>query len=211
MEAISEKTLRATEIFKILEKIYSDACCSLDFGTPHQLMVSTILAAQCTDERVNKVTPALFEKYPTVKSFAEASLADIEELVKSTGFYRNKAQNIIASAQKIMTDFNGEVPSSMEELLLLPGIGRKTANLLLGNVFGIPSVVVDTHVKRISYKMGLTANTDPEKIEYDLREVLPESIYTNFNHVIVFHGRAICKARTPQCNICPVSELCPKI
>jgi len=211
METISEKTLRATEIFKILEKTYPDACCSLDFGTPHQLMVSTILAAQCTDERVNKVTPTLFEKYPSIKSFAEADLAEIEEIVKSTGFYRNKAKNIIASAKKIMNDFDGEVPSSMEELLLLPGIGRKTANLLLGDVFGIPSVVVDTHVKRISYKMGLTKNTDPEKIEHDLRKVLPENIYTNFNHVIVFHGRAVCKARTSQCSICPVLELCPKI
>lgn len=205
----TEISQKAQQIFNILNATYPEACCSLGYKTAHQLLVATILAAQCTDERVNIVTPPLFEKYPDIFAFANAELSDMEEMVKSTGFYRNKASNIIASAKKIVSDFNGEVPNNMAELLTLPGIGRKTANLLLGDVFGIPSVVVDTHVKRISKKLGLTKHTDPEKIEYDLREILPEEMYTHFNHVIVFHGRAICKAKSPNCNICPIYELCP--
>ena len=205
----AELKKRAREVFDILNKTYPEACCSLDYKKPHELMVATILAAQCTDERVNKITPDLFKKYPDVYAFASAVQEELEEDIKSSGFYRNKAKNIILSAKQIVSDFNGEVPGNMEDLLSLSGIGRKTANLLLGDVFGVPSVVVDTHVKRISKKLGLTKNTDPEKIEFDLRKILTEDMYTHFNHVIVFHGRAICKAPTPKCEICPVRHLCP--
>lgn len=199
---------RSIKIYEILNKTYPDACCSLDFNTVFELLVATILAAQCTDERVNIVTKDLFQKYKSLEDYANASLDEMEMDVKSTGFYRNKAKNIIASAQKIITDFNGQVPKTMDELLTLPGVGRKTANLILGDVYGEPSVVVDTHVKRITNKMGLTTNKDPEKIEFDLRDILPREIWTHWNHLIVFHGRAICKAKGPECMICPVRELC---
>lgn len=201
-------TEKSIKIFNILNETYPDACCSLDFTNVFELLVATILAAQCTDERVNIVTKDLFKKYKSIEDYANASLDEMEIDVKSTGFYRNKAKNIIASAQKIITDFNGEVPKTMEELLTLPGVGRKTANLILGDVYGEPSVVVDTHVKRITNKIGLTTNKDPEKIEFDLREKLPQEIWTHWNHLIVFHGRAICKAKNPECMICPIRELC---
>lgn len=199
---------KACEIYRILNETYPDAVCSLDFNTVFELLAATILAAQCTDERVNKVTKDLFAKYKTTEDYAAASLEEMENDVKSTGFYRNKAKNIILSAQKIIADFNGEVPKTMEELLTLPGVGRKTANLILGDVYGVPSVVVDTHVKRIANKLGLTKNREPEKIEQDLREILPEEYYTHFNHITVYHGRAVCKAKGPMCHICPVSHLC---
>ncbi len=207
-ETLSGKSRRSEDIFKILNDTYPEACCSLDYKDPFQLMVAAILAAQCTDERVNKVTPALFEKYPSVEAFAAA---DHEELcceIHSTGFYRNKAKHIIECAQGIISAFGGEVPADMEKLLTLSGIGRKTANLVLGDCFGVPSVVVDTHVKRITGKLGLTTNTDPEKIEFDLRKLLPVKYYTRFNHVVVFHGREICTAKKPHCEICPVNGLC---
>ena len=154
------------------------------------------------------VTPSLFERYPDVRAFAQADFDELCELVRSTGFFRSKAKHIIECAQGIVQDFNGAVPASMEDLLSLSGIGRKTANLVLGDCFGIPSVVVDTHVKRIAGKLGLTKNTQPDKIEYDLREILPEKYYTVFNHILVFHGRAVCVARKPKCEVCPISHLC---
>ena len=202
---------KAKEIVKILKETYPDACCSLDFENAFQLLVATILSAQCTDERVNIVTKDLFQKYKTPEDFAKRPwrlciLA--KEAIKSTGFYRNKAKNIIAAAQVIVSEFQGEVPQTMEELLTLPGVGRKTANLVLGDVYNIPGVVVDTHVKRISKKLGLTKNDDPEKIEFDLREILPKEVWTDWNHLLVFHGRAVCKAKKPECLICPISHLC---
>ena len=199
---------KAKEIVKILKETYPDACCSLDFENAFQLLVATILSAQCTDERVNIVTKDLFQKYKTPEDFAKATQEEMEEAIKSTGFYRNKAKNIIAAAQVIVSEFQGEVPQTMEELLTLPGVGRKTANLVLGDVYNIPGVVVDTHVKRISKKLGLTKNDDPEKIEFDLREILPEEVWTDWNHLLVFHGRAVCKAKKPECLICPISHLC---
>ena len=207
-ETSEQKSKRAVEIVRILHETYPDACCSLDYKDPFDLVVATILAAQCTDERVNMVTPALFEKYPSVRAFAEADYDELCQLIHSTGFFRNKARHIIECAQGIINDFDGSVPGNMEDLLSLSGIGRKTANLVLGDCFGVPSVVVDTHVKRIAGKLGLTKNTQPDKIEFDLREILPEKYYTGFNHVVVFHGRAICLAKKPQCEICPVSHLC---
>ena len=202
------KKEKAIEIVKILKDTYPDACCSLDFKDPFQLLVATILSAQCTDERVNMVTKDLFKKYRKAEDFAKASQEEMEEDIKSTGFYRNKAKNIIGAASVIVSEFKGEVPKTMEELLTLPGVGRKTANLVLGDCYGIPGVVVDTHVKRISKKLGLTENEDPEKIEFDLREVLPEKYWTDWNHLVVFHGRAICKAKKPECLICPINHLC---
>ncbi len=207
-ESKEQKSERAGEIVRILLDVYPDACCSLDFRDPFQLVVATILAAQCTDERVNMVTPALFDRYPDVRAFAEADFEELCELVRSTGFYRNKARHIIECAQGILADHGGSVPDNMEDLLSLSGIGRKTANLVLGDCFGIPSVVVDTHVKRITGKLGLTKNTQPDKIEFDLRDILPEKYYTAFNHVLVFHGRAVCSARKPKCEGCPISHLC---
>ncbi len=207
-ETGEQKSERAVKIIEILQAAYPDACCSLEFKDPFQLVVATILAAQCTDERVNMVTPALFDRYPDVKAFAEADFDELCDIIRSTGFFRSKAKHIIECAQGIIADFDGRVPGNMEDLLTLSGIGRKTANLVLGDCFGVPSVVVDTHVKRITGKLGLTRNTQPDKIEFDLREILPEKYYTGFNHVVVFHGRAVCSAKKPKCEICPVSHLC---
>lgn len=200
---------RAKQIIRILKETYPDATCTLDFETPHQLMVAAILAAQCTDEKVNQVTPALFAKYPNVQSFANAAEDEMQEMIKPTGFFRQKTRSIIESAQDIVNSYNGEVPGTMEELLTLRGVGRKTANLLLGVVFGKAAIIVDTHVKRVSNRLGLTTQEDPTKIEFDLRDILEEADWTKFNHLIVAHGRAICKAPKPSCSICPVLKLCP--
>jgi len=200
---------RAKEIIRVLKDEYPGALCTLDSITPHQLLVATILAAQCTDERVNQVTPALFARYPTPEAFAGADQAELERIIQSTGFFRQKAHSIIESAQDIVSVHGGHVPETMEELLKLRGVGRKTANLLLGVAFGQPAIVVDTHVKRIAARLGLTKETDPTKIEFDLQEILPEEDWTQFNHLLVTHGRTICKAPTPSCSICPVMSLCP--
>lgn len=187
---------------------YADATCSLDYKDPFQLLVATQLAAQCTDARVNMVTPSLFAKYPTVKAFAEADITDMEMAIKSTGFYHNKARNLIACAQKLLADFEGIVPQTMEELLSLPGVGRKTANLLLGDVFGQPAIVVDTHAKRITNRLGLTKNEDPTKIEIDLRKIVPPDMGSDFCHQLVYHGRALCTARGPKCGLCGLQNVC---
>lgn len=209
VETLAQKQERVKKIIDNLIQEYPDATCSLDFGTPHQLLVTTILAAQCTDERVNQISPALFAKYPDVKAFAEASYSELQEIIKPTGFFRNKAVSIIESARQILNEHNGEVPQTMEELTALTGVGRKTANLILGVAFGQPSVIVDTHVKRISFRLGLTENKDPGKIEDDLRKVLPTEYSTMFNHLMVYHGRAVCKAPKPKCDICTICSLCP--
>ena len=198
-------------LVKELEKMYPDAVCSLNYETPFQLLISTQLSAQCTDARVNMVTPALFARFPDAKSFAAADVTEIEELIRSTGFYRNKAKNIKSSSIDICNKFNGKLPDTMEELTSLAGVGRKTANLVLGDAFHKPSYVVDTHCIRLSNRIGLTQNTDPVKIENDLRTILPpkddnpgES--SGFCHRLVHHGRALCTARNPKCNICPLAE-----
>ena len=187
---------------------YGEAPCTLDYKNPFELLVSACLAAQCTDARVNLVTPALFAKYPSVAAFAEADIKDVEELIRSTGFFRNKAKNIVACAQHLMERFGGVVPDNMEDLLSLPGVGRKIANLILGDVFGKPCIVVDTHCKRIAGLLGLTRNTDPGKIEMDLKKIVEPEYGALFCHQIVEHGRAICVARRPQCDRCGMSVAC---
>jgi endonuclease-3 len=208
-ESIPEKRERVKKIIAVLKSQYPDARCSLDFETAHQLLVAAILAAQCTDERVNQVTPALFRKYPTVEAFADADQATLEDEVRSTGFFRNKAKAIIESARQIVSEFGGVVPNKIDELTTLSGVGRKTANLIVGVVYGQPAVIVDTHVSRISSRLGLTRQKDPTKIESDLRELLPEEEMTRFNHIIVYLGRDICKTPTPRCGMCKLVELCP--
>ncbi len=200
-----EKVLKVKEYFDLE---YSDADCSLRYEDPFQLLVATQLAAQCTDARVNLVTPSLFAKFPSVKAFAEADIIEMEEAIKSTGFYHNKARNLIACAQKLLADFNGIVPETMDELTSLPGVGRKTANLLLGDAFGKPCIVIDTHAKRITNRLGLTKNTDPIKIEMDLRKIVPPELGSDFCHQLVYHGRALCTARNPKCAHCGLQALC---
>lgn len=208
-ETIEQKKKRVLKIIAVLKEVYGDAKCSLDFETPHQLLVAAILAAQCTDERVNQVTPELFKKYPNVQAFAEAKYDELEDMVRSTGFFRNKTKAIIASAQEIVERHDGQVPDNMDDLTKLSGVGRKTANLIVGVAYGQSAVIVDTHVMRISRRLGLTEYKDPTKIEQDLRIILPEEDSTLFNHLMIYHGRAICKAPTPKCEICPILELCP--
>jgi endonuclease-3 len=200
---------RVLKVIEILRKEYPDAKCTLDYKTPHQLMVAAILAAQCTDERVNIVTPELFRKYPNVEAFASAGQSELEGMVKATGFFRNKAKAIIASAREIVGDYDGNVPDTIEDLISLSGVGRKTANLIVGDAYGKPAIIVDTHVKRVTKRLGFTDNGDPTKIEFELREILPVDEYTHFNHLIVAHGRAVCKAPTPKCEICALLDLCP--
>lgn len=208
---VEKKESLAIKIIEILEKTYPDADCTLDYMSPLQLLIATQLAAQCTDARVNLVTPQLFEKYKTALDFAEADPNELTELIRSTGFYRNKTKNIIACCKRIVSDFGGEVPKTMDELLTLAGVGRKTANLVLGDSFGIPGIVVDTHATRLSNRMGLTTNKDPYKIELDLLEIIPPIHQSSFCHRLVFHGRKFCTARKPNCAECPLSQICPKI
>ncbi len=186
-----------------------EVICYLNHRTPFELLIATILSAQCTDERVNMVTPSLFEKYPTVYDFATASLEDLEKAIKSTGFYKNKAKNIIACARALVDEHNGEVPSDLEKLVKLAGVGRKTANVIRGNIFKIPSIVVDTHVKRISIRWGLTLKEDPVQIEMDLMKKLPEEHWIRYNTQVIAHGRAICTARNPKCISCMFIKSCP--
>lgn len=200
-----EKVLFIKEYF---DRVYAGADCTLDYKTPFELMIATILAAQCTDARVNIVTRDLFKKYPDVYAFASADLKELEQDIRSTGFYHNKAKNIIACAQKLISDFSGEVPDTMDKLLTLAGVGRKTANLILGDVFGKPAIVVDTHAKRITNLIGLTNNTDPTKIEMDLKRIVPPDYGSLFCHCLVYHGRAICIANRPKCNECGLIEIC---
>jgi endonuclease-3 len=199
---------KVRHILPLLDQLYPEAQCSLDFRDPLQLLVSTILSAQCTDERVNQVTPALFLKYPDAKAYAEASLEELEESIRSTGFFRNKARNIQACCRILHERFGGEVPASLDTLVELPGIGRKTANVILGNSFGIPGIVVDTHVGRVTQRLGLTKHKDPEKIEFDLMALLPRDHWVKFCHQIILHGRQICQARKPRCEICPLRPHC---
>jgi endonuclease III len=206
----SSKQQRAIEILIRLKRLYPDAKCSLTYETPVQLLVATILSAQCTDERVNQVTPELFRRFPDALSFAKADLSEIETLVRSTGFYRNKAKNIQAACEMMVDKFDRQPPKQMELLLELPGVARKTANVVLAHAYGInQGVTVDTHVKRLSYRLGLTEHTDPLKIERDLMSLLPQEDWENWSIRLIYHGRAVCNARKPNCPACELSDLCP--
>ncbi|WP_204105922.1 MULTISPECIES: endonuclease III [Spirulina sp. CCY15215] len=201
---------RALEILVRLKRLYPDAKCSLDYETTVQLLVATMLSAQCTDERVNKVTPALFARFPDAKALAQGDREELENLIHSTGFYRNKAKNIQGACQKIITEFNGEVPPYMDKLLQLPGVARKTANVVLAHGFGKNiGVTVDTHVKRLSNRLGLTEYSDPLKIERDLMRLLPQEDWENWSIRLIYHGRAVCKARKPDCQNCTLRDVCP--
>lgn len=201
---------RADAIRAILAELYPDAHCALDYTTPLQLLIATILSAQCTDARVNMVTPALFAKYKDARAFADAKLEDLETAIQSTGFFRNKAKNIQACCRSLVEQHKGEVPGTIEELVPLAGVGRKTANVILGNAFGVPGITVDTHVGRLSYRMGLTRHEDPVKIERDLMALVPAEDWTMFSHRTIFHGRQVCHSRKPNCEGCAVIALCPK-
>ncbi|MCI0739957.1 MAG: endonuclease III [Gemmataceae bacterium] len=201
----------AARLHRGLAKLYLDAHCELDYADPLQLLVATILSAQCTDTRVNLVTPALFARYPDAQAFADADLGELENAIQSTGFFRNKAKNIKACCRIIVEKHGGQVPGTMEELVPLPGIGRKTANVILGNAFGVPGITVDTHMMRLSQRMGLTKEDDPEKIERDLMELVPKKDWTLFSHRMIFHGRRVCFARKPDCEGCVLAKDCPRI
>lgn len=203
------KKEKAVEIMKRLDAHYDAQEVYLDYTAPYELLFATILSAQCTDERVNKVTKVLFSTYPTLEAYAKAPIKEIEKIIYSTGFYRNKAKSIKESAEVLLKDFDGQVPSSIEELTTLPGVGRKTANVVRNHVFNIQSMVVDTHVMRISKRLGLTINETPDKIEKDLMKVVPENLWQAYNIQIIAHGRAICKAQSPKCDSCFLSDLCP--
>ena len=200
---------RATAIIEILEREYPEARCSLIFTNPLELLIATILSAQCTDEQVNKVTEKLFKKYSSLNAFAGADLGELELDIRPTGFYRNKAKNIKRCCQSILERYDGRIPATLNELVTLEGVGRKTANVVLGNTFGIPGMVVDTHVTRISQRLGFAAETDPVKIEFALMEIIAKELWVQFSHQLIAHGRRICKARGPQHRVCPLQHLCP--
>jgi endonuclease-3 len=209
-ESKTARRERAAEIYDLLTEEYPEAHCELDFQSPFQLAVATILSAQTTDVRVNMVTPVLFRRFPNAEALAGASQEEVEEIVRSTGFFRNKARNIVGFAREVMGSHGGDVPSTMEELSRLPGVGRKTANVILGNAFGIDEgVVVDTHVKRIAALLKLTREKTPEKVEVDLMELFPRERWTMLSHLLIWHGRRVCDARKPRCEACNVSHLCP--
>jgi endonuclease III len=209
-ESKSARAERAREVYDLLADEYPDAHCELDFESPFQLAVATILSAQTTDERVNSVTPELFRRYPSAKALASAAQEDVEEIIRSTGFFRNKAKNIVGFARGLMADHGGEVPADMDHLAALPGVGRKTANVILGNAFEqAEGVVVDTHVKRLATLLRFTREDTPEKIEQDLMQLFPKERWTMLSHLLIWHGRRVCIARRPQCGECVVSRRCP--
>ena len=204
------KKERYIKIKEILDREYSDAVCPLEYRKPHELLISTILAAQCTDKRVNQVAVTLYKKYPDIQAFANADYEELCNDIKSTGFFRNKAKNIIACAKKIVSDFGGEVPNDFDSLTSLAGVGRKTAGVVLGDAFDNPHLVIDTHAKRLAKRMGFTKFEDPYKVELDLAKIVPKKDRAFFCHQLVFHGRAVCTARKPKCDVCPVKEYCMK-
>jgi len=210
-ESAVARRSRAGRIAERLEEVYPEATCELDFRSPWQLLVATILSAQCTDKMVNQVTPALFEEFPDAPSLARAPQQKIERLIRKTGFYSQKAKAIRDCAKNVWERFGGRVPETMEELTSLQGVGRKTASVVLGTAFGQPAVFVDTHVKRLAFRLGLTRSDRPEAVEQDIKQLLPEQQWTAFCHRLIHHGRRICAARKPQCQICPLADLCPQI
>lgn len=199
------------EVLRILNREYPEAKCSLDFETPFQLLVATILSAQCTDERVNLVTPALFVKFPNAHAMAKAKLSELEKQVRSTGFYRSKAKSISETSKRLVTEWKGEVPRDLESLVKLRGVGRKTANVILGNAYGIPGFPVDTHVGRLTRRIGFTHHSDPVKIEFAMHQLLPELDRTLASLLFIFHGRKVCTARKPACEVCPIAQFCDQV
>ncbi len=208
-ETLSHKAIRAGKIDKRLSRAYPDAHCTLNFNNPLELLVATILAAQCTDKRVNLITPKLFKTYPSAKAYAQAKPSTFEKVITSVGFFRNKTKSVLACGRVLLERYSGKVPKTMEELLSLPGVGRKTANVVLGTAFGIPAMVVDTHVSRVAARLGLTDEKDAVKIEFDLVKQIPEEKWVVFSHQVIAHGRSVCKARKPDCPNCPLLKLCP--
>ena len=202
---------RMAEVLRVLKREYPEAKCSLDFETPFQLLVATILSAQCTDDRVNLVTPELFRKYPGPREMAAAPVAELEKLVQTTGFFRNKAMSISESAKAIVEQHGGKVPGDLEKLVALRGVGRKTANVVLGNVFDVPGLVVDTHVGRLSRRLGFTRQNDPVKVEHEMMELVLREDWTIYSHLLIYHGRAVCTARRAMCEDCSLARLCPKV
>ncbi len=211
MPADSETRKNARAVYRILSKTYPEIRCELDFKNPLELIVATVLSAQCTDKRVNTVTPALFKKYKTAKAYAGADIHQLEELVFQTGFYRAKARHIKGIGVKLVEEFNGEVPSTLEELITLPGVGRKTANVVLGHAFDIPGITVDTHFGRLSRRFGWTKEMDPVKVERIVGELIPQKEWTNLSQRMIWHGRRICHSRKPACGACPIAKLCPSV
>ncbi|MCB0308950.1 MAG: endonuclease III [Bdellovibrionales bacterium] len=210
LKPISRDSERRAKVISKLESLYPDAHCALTHKNPLQLLISTILSAQCTDARVNKVTPPLFKKYPSAKLLAKAKIKDLEDMVRSTGFYHNKAKSIKGTCERIVDEFKGHVPETMEELTSLPGVGRKTANVVLGNAFGKnEGIVVDTHVGRLSRRLGFTKHKDPVKIERDLMKIVPKNKWTLWSHWLISHGRRVCSSLRPKCELCELQNLCP--
>jgi endonuclease-3 len=199
---------RVKDIIKILTKGIPDTTIALTFSSPLELLIATILSAQCTDVRVNEVTATLFKKYRSAKDYAQGNLSELEQDIRPTGFYRNKAKSIQKCCQELLARFRGDVPKTLEEMVTLPGVGRKTANVILGNAFGIPGIVVDTHVRRVSQRIGFTKKDDPVKIEFDLMEVVPKEEWTHFSNLLIWHGRRTCVARKPLCDSCAIRKLC---
>jgi endonuclease-3 len=208
-ESLPEKKVRAKVIYRQLSKSYPNVRCELDYKNAFQLLVATVLSAQCTDKRVNQTTPALFKKYPNPQKMAKAELKDIQNLVKPTGFFRAKAKNVKGLSNKIMEEFEGKVPSNLEDLITLPGVGRKTANVVLGHAFGIPGITVDTHFGRLSRRFGWSKQNNPVKVEFEVGELLPEKEWTNLSQRMIWHGRRVCHARKPACGACALAKLCP--
>jgi endonuclease-3 len=209
-ESVAAKRARTVEVLRRLKQEYPDAKCSLDHQDPYQLLVATILSAQCTDERVNLVTPALFRRYPAAEDLAGADTPELEELIRSTGFFRNKAKSLLGMATAVTERHGGRIPEGMDELTALPGVGRKTANVVIGNAFGrSEGVVVDTHVTRLSQRLGFTKQQDAVAIEQDLVRLVPREDWTLASHLLIYHGRAVCKAPTPRCEVCVLADTCP--
>jgi endonuclease-3 len=209
MESMKRKTERAGKIFDTLDPLYTYEKTALQYISPFQLLIATILSAQCTDQRVNEVTKTLFKKYKTPEDFLKVPIQELEQDIRPTGFFRNKARSVKGCAQGLLELYGGKVPSTMEEMLRLPGVGRKTANVVLGAVFDVPGIVVDTHVKRLAFRLGLTESQDPDKIEKDLQEVFPKERWRRFSDILIYHGREVCKARKPLHAKCAVLKLCP--
>jgi len=208
-ESLPEKKVRAKVIYRQLSKNYPNVRCELDYKSAFQLLVATVLSAQCTDKRVNQTTPALFKKYPNPQKMAKADLRDIQKLVKSTGFFRAKAKNIKGLSNIIAEQFDGNVPSNLEDLITLPGVGRKTANVVLGHAFGIPGITVDTHFGRLSRRFGWSKQNNPVKVEFEVGELIPEKEWTNLSQRMIWHGRRVCHSRKPACGACALAKLCP--
>jgi len=206
---LSETRKDARAIYRVLSKRYPNVRCELDFKNPLELTVAVVLSAQCTDKRINQITPALFKKYRRPIDYAKAPLAEIEDFIFSAGFYHAKARHLKGLGRKIVDDFNGEVPSTIEELITLPGVGRKTANVVLGHAFGIPGITVDTHFGRLSRRFGWTTSTDPVKVEHEVGELIPQKEWTNLSQRMIWHGRRVCHSRKPACGACPLAKHCP--